>query len=50
MKMHCYFLMNIKYGASQLYLEPKYNSEAPGRAICEAARGGGLSEAPQEGL
>jgi len=41
MKMHCYFLLNIKYGASQLYLGRKYNCEAPGRALCEAARGGG---------
>jgi len=47
--MHCFFLLNIKYGASQLYLGPKYNCEAPGRAIYEAARGGGLSEVPGEG-
>ena len=41
MKMHCYFLLNIKHGASQLYLGrgSKYNCEAPGRGFCEAARG-----------
>ena len=34
--MHCYFLLNIKHGASQFYLEEaKYNCEAPGA-------GGGL--------
>ena len=49
MKIHCYFLSNIKYAASQLYLGAKYNCEAPGRALCEAVRGGGLSEAPGEG-
>jgi len=30
MKMHYNFLLNIKHGASQLYLGPKYNCEAPG--------------------
>jgi len=30
MKMHNYFLLNIKHGASQLYLGPKYNCGAPG--------------------
>jgi len=31
MKMHYYFLLNIKHGASQLYLGPKYNCEATGK-------------------
>jgi len=30
LKMHYYFLLNIKHGASQLYLGPKYNCEAHG--------------------
>ena len=44
MKMHNYFLLNIKHGTSQLYLGPKYNCEAPGRD-----RGGGWGGAPGEG-
>ena len=31
MKMHYYFLLNIKHGASQLYLGPKYNCDSPVR-------------------
>ena len=38
MKMHYYFLLNIKHGALQLYLGPKYNCEAPGEG---RQRGGG---------
>ena len=45
MKMHYYFLLNIKHGASQLYLGPKYNCEAPGegprrRPFCGPGRRG----------
>jgi len=42
--MHCHFLFNIKFGASQLYLGRgggKYNCEALGRALCEAVQGEG---------
>ena len=46
MKKHYYFLLNIKHGASQLYLGPKYNCEAPGRG---RRGGGGLFEAPGGG-
>ena len=41
MKMHNYFLLNIKHGASQLHLGPKYNCEAQGRG-----RGGGGGKGP----
>ena len=52
-KMHYYFLLNIKHGASRLYLGPKYNCQAPGEGprreleggLFEAA-GGGASERP----
>ena len=47
MKMHNYFLLNIKHGASQLYLGPKYN--APNTTVRPLGRdrggvggGGGL--------
>ena len=48
MKMHYYFLLNIKHGTSQLYLGPKYNYVRPwgkgrGRGV-----GGGI-KAPGEG-
>jgi len=37
MKMHNYFLLNIKHGASQLYLGPKYNCKSyVDRAASEA--------------
>ena len=47
MKMRCYFLLNIKHGASEWYLGPKYNCETPeegplwGRGGRGASSGGG---------
>jgi len=35
MKMHCYFLLNVKHGASQLYLGGASNYLAP--ALVRAA-------------
>jgi len=50
MKMLCYFLLNIKHGASQLYLGAKYNCEVPGMASVKPGMGrgplGGASECP----
>ena len=54
MNMRYYFILNIKHGASQLYLGAKYNCEAPGegpwrgRGLFEAleARGASNSLAP----
>jgi len=40
MKMHNYFILNIKQGASQLYFGPKYNCEAPGDGPRRGRRGG----------
>jgi len=45
MKMHNYFLLNIKHGASQLHLGPKYNCEAPVKGP-RRGRVKGLFEAP----
>jgi len=54
MKMHYYFLLNIKHGASQLYFGPKYNCEDPGDGPRrgDGGRGGirGLFEARGRGL
>jgi len=53
MKMHNYFLLNIKHMASQLYLGPKYNCEAPGEGPQRGrwgGRGRGLFEARGRGL
>ena len=58
MKMHCYFLLNIKHGASQFYWgRPPNTTEAPeggGGGACLGASLGprerGLSEAPGGGL
>ena len=48
MKIHCYFLLNIKHGASQLYWGTRQNNyEAPGRGV--RGEGAGASEAPGEG-
>ena len=41
MKMHCYFLLNIKHGASRIW-GPKYNCEAPGEGPLRG-RGKGAS-------
>ena len=51
MKMHCYFLLNIKHGASHLYLGANIQLRGlGGGGICEAAGGGrGLFEAPGAG-
>ena len=52
MKMHYYFLLNIKYGASQLYLGAQVQLWGPGGGAAEGmgaqseAPGGGASEMP----
>jgi len=45
MKMHCYFLLNIKHGPQSCILGSKYNCEAPERGLCEAA-----GEGREEGM
>ena len=50
MKMHCYFLLNIKHGASVLLGAPaKYNYEAPEGVWWRGLFRADLSEAPWEG-